>query len=90
MIVIIIKDNPVLPRVKSSDLKSKNIELDKKIGHKSVMSIHELFMNRDELAHLVDQVIHYMEGIGDASSEGDNGMYQLFMVDLLVGGAAAL
>ena len=34
------KDDPVLLRGKSSDVKPKMIELDRKIGHKSVMSIY--------------------------------------------------
>ena len=42
------------------------IELDRKIGHKSVMSIHKWFIDRDEPAYLVDQAIYDMEGIGDA------------------------
>ena len=66
------------------------IELDRKIGNKSVMSICEWFIYRDELAHLVDQVIHDMEGIGYTSAEGDNGMGQLFMKALSVDWAAAL
>ena len=36
------------------------IELEKKIGHKSVMSIRELFIDRDDPSHLVDQVIRDM------------------------------
>ena len=47
------KDDPVLPRVKSSDVKQKIIELDRKIGHKGVMSIRQLFIDRDEPARLV-------------------------------------
>ena len=47
------KDDPVLPRGKSSDVKPKIIELDRKIGHKSVMSIRELSIDRDEPAHLL-------------------------------------
>ena len=72
------KDEPDIPRGNSSDIKPKIIELDRKIGHKSFMSIFKFFIVRDEPAHLVDQAIHDMEGIGDASSEGANGMYQLF------------
>ena len=34
-------------------------------------------VDRDEPAHLVDQVIHDMEVIGDTSAEGDNRMVQL-------------
>ena len=84
------KDDPVIPRGKSSDVKTKMIELDRKIGHKSVMSICELFIDRDDPAHLVDQVIHDMGGIGDASTEGANGMGQFFRADLSVNGSAAL
>ena len=54
------------------------------------MSIHEFFIDRDAPAHLVYQVIHDMEGIGDASAEGANGMGQLFVADLLVDGSSAL
>ena len=72
-----IKDEPVLPRCNSSDVKPKMIELDSNIGHKSEMSICELFIDRDEPSHLVDQEIHDMEVILDASAEGDNGMGQL-------------
>ena len=54
------------------------------------MSIHEFFIDRYEPAHLVDQAIHDMKGIGYASAEGDNEMGQLFVADLLVDGAAAL
>ena len=42
------------------------------------MPIFELFIDVDELDHIVDQEIHNMEGIGDASAEGSNGMVQLF------------
>ena len=66
------------------------IELDRKIGHKSVMSICWFFIGRDDPAHLADQVIHDMEGIGDASDEGSNGMDQLLAVDLSVDGSSAL
>ena len=54
------------------------------------MSIREFFIDRDDPAHLVDQVIHDMEGIGDAISEGANGMYKLLAVSLLVNGSATL
>ena len=70
LIVIKRKDDPVLPRGKSIDVKPKIIELDRKIGHESVISICEFFIDRDDLAHLVDQVIHVMEVIGYASAEG--------------------
>ena len=66
------------------------VELDRNIGHKSVMSIQGFFIDRYEPAHLVDQVIHDMELIGESSSEGGNGMGQLFTADLPVDGAAAL
>ena len=84
------KDEPVLPRDKSSDVKPKMIELDRKIGHNSVMSIHEFFIDRDEPSHSVYQVIHDMEGIGDTSSEGANRMGQLFVADFLVNGSTAI
>ena len=90
MIVRNIKYYPVLPRGKSRDVKPKRIELDRKIGHKSFMSIREFFIDRDETNHLVDQVIHDMEEIGDTSAEGDNGMYQLFAAAFLVDISAAL
>ena len=66
------------------------IELDREIGHKSVMSIRKLFMDRDEIDHQVDQAVHDMEGIGYTSSEGANGLDQLFTTALLVYGAAVL
>ena len=74
MIVIKIKGEPSLPRGKSSDVKPKMIELGRNIGHKSFMSIHTFFMDKDEPAHLVDQAIRDMKVIGDASDEGDNGV----------------
>ena len=90
MIVRRKKYDPDIPRGNSSDVKLKTIELDRKISHKSVMSIHEFFMDRDEPAHLVDRVIHYMEGIGDASDEGANYTDRFFAAALLVDEAAAL
>ena len=54
------------------------------------MSICELLIDRNEPAHLVDQVIHDMEGIGDTSAEGANGMGKLFAATLLVDGSATL
>ena len=90
MILGRIKNDPALPIGKSSDVKPKMVELDRKIGHKSVMSIREFFMDRDEPAHLVDQAIHDMEGIGDTSAEGANGMDQLSAASFSVNGAAAL
>ena len=84
------KDDPVLPRGKSSDVKPKMIELDRKIGHNSVMSTHEFFIDRDDTTHLVDQVISDMEGIVDTSSDGANRMGKLFVADLLVNGSDAL
>ena len=84
------KDDPVLPRGKSSGVKPKMIELDRKIGHNTVISIHELFVDRYEPSYLVDQAIHDMEWIGDISSEGANRMGQLFAAALSVHGSAAL
>ena len=66
------------------------IELYRKISHNSVMSICEFFIDRHEPAHLVDQVIRYMEGIGDTSAEGGNRMGQLFAAAFSVDGSAAL
>ena len=66
------------------------IELDRKISHKSVMSIRKLFMDKDEPDHLVDQVIHEMEGIGGASAEEVNGMDQLFSAAFCRWGRRAL
>ena len=76
------KYDPVLPRGKSSDVKPKMIELDRNIGNKRVMSVRKLFIDRDDPDHLLDQVIRYMELIGYTSSEGANGMDQLFTVAL--------
>ena len=59
-----IKGDPVLPRIKSSNVKPKIIELGRNIGHNSVMYIREFFVDRDDPAHLVDQAIHDMEGVG--------------------------
>ena len=84
-----IKYDPVLPRGKSSYVKLKIIELDRNIGINSVMSICEFFVDRDEPAHLVDQVIHDMEGIGDTSAEGSNQMGQFFATALSADGSAA-
>ena len=84
------KDDPVIPRGKSSDVKPKIIELERKIGHKSVMYIRELFIDRYEPAHLVDQAIHDMEIIEDESAEGANGIGQLFAVALSVDGSAMI
>ena len=64
--------------------------MDRKIGHKSVMSISKLFIDRYEPDYLVDQAIHDMEIIGDAIFEGANGIGQLFAMALSVDGAAAL
>ena len=66
------------------------IELDRNIGHNSVMSIREFFIDRDEPARLVDQVIHDMEVIGYTSAEGANGMCQLFAAVFFIDGSAAL
>ena len=84
------KEDPVLPRGKSSYFKLKMIELVRKVGHNSVMSIHELFIDRDNLYHLVYRVINDMEGIGDTIAEGANGMGQLFVTALSVIGSTAL
>ena len=54
------------------------------------MFIREIFIDIDEPAHLVDQVIHDMVGIGDTSYEESNGMGRLFLADLLVYGSVAL
>ena len=54
------------------------------------MSIYELYMDRDEPAHLVYQTIPDMELIVDAIAEGVNWMYQLFVAYFLVNGSAAL
>ena len=89
-IVIWIKDNPNLPRVKSIDIKPKITDFDRKIGHKSVMSIREFLVDRYEPVHLVDQVIRDMEVIGYASSEGANTMDQLFSETFPVNWAASL
>ena len=83
------KYDPVLPRGNSSDVKPKMIELDRNIGHNSVMYIHEFFIDRDDPAHLVDQEIRYMEGIVSAIDEGANEMVQLFVAYLSADGAAA-
>ena len=66
------------------------IELERNICHNSVMSICELFIDRDDTAHLVDQVIHDIKVIGDTSTDGANCMGPLFMVDLSVDRSAAL
>ena len=90
MIVRKRKGDPVLPRGKSSDIKPKMIELDRNIGHNSVIYICEFFIDRDVPAHLVDQVIHDMEGIGDTGAEGANRMGKLYAEDFLVDGSVAL
>ena len=61
----------------------------RKIGHKSVMYIHEFFIDKDEQDHLVDQVIHDMEGMGYTSNEGVNGMDPLLEAALSVDGSTA-
>ena len=66
------------------------IELARKIGHNSIMPIREFFIDIDEPAHLVDQVIHGMEGIGDTRAEGANRMGQLLTASFSVDGYAAL
>ena len=84
------KDDPDIPRGKSSDIKPKIIQLDRNIGNKNVTFIRELFIDRDETAHLVDQAIHDMDGIGDARSDGANGMDNLYAADFLVDGASVI
>ena len=64
--------------------------MDRRIGHNSVMYIREFFIDRNDPSHLVDQVIHDMERIGDASYEGANAMSQLFAADMLVDRSSAL
>ena len=49
-------------------------ELDRNIGHQIFMYIREFSMDRDDPVQLVDQAIHDMELVGDASAEGVNGM----------------
>ena len=48
-----IKDDPDLIRGQLGGVKPKIIELDRKIGHKNVMSICKFFMDRGEPSHLV-------------------------------------
>ena len=90
LIVRKINYDPVLQRGKSSDVKPKMIELDRNIGHNSVMSIREFFIDIDDPSHLVDQVIHDMEGIVDTSAEGANRTGRLFAAAFSVDGSAAL
>ena len=66
------------------------IELDRKIGHKSVMSIWKFFIDRDDPDHLVDQAIHNMKVTIDAIAEGDNGMDQFYTAALSFDGAAPI
>ena len=54
------------------------------------MYIHEFFIDADEPTHLVDQLIHDMEVIGDISAEGANWMGQLFTAALSVDGSSTL
>ena len=84
------KDYPALPRGNSSDVKPNIIEVDMKIGHKCVMAISSFFMDRDDLDHLVNQMIYDMEGIGDSGAKGYNGMDKVFVVALSVDGSATL
>ena len=84
------KYEPVIPRGKSIDVKLKIIELDRNIGHNSVMSICEFFIDRYDPDHLVDQVIHDMEGIGDTSTKEANRMGQLFVASLSINRSSAL
>ena len=73
-----IKYDSDLQRGKSSDYKPKMVGLYRKIGHKSVMSIHYFFMDIYDLTHLLDQAIHGMEGIGESSSKGDTLSHSIF------------
>ena len=66
------------------------IELDRNIDHKSVISICKFFVDIDEPDHLVEQVIHDMEGIGYSSADGDNGMDQFSTAALSLYGDVAL
>ena len=84
------KEDPVLPIGKSSDFKPKMIESEMKIGHNSVMSIIEFFIDRYYTDHILDHLIHDMEGIGDTSAEGSNGMVQLSAAAFSFFGSAAL
>ena len=90
LIVRKIKDKHDLTQGNPSDVKLKMIEFDRKIGHKSIMSISKSFIDRDKQSHLVDLKIHYMEGIGEESAEGDNGMDPFFTAALSVDGATAI
>ena len=84
------KDDPVIPSSNSSYVKPKMVELDKKISHNSVMSICKFFIDRDRPSHLLDQVLHDMEGIGHTSAEGFNQMGQFFTTNFSVVGSSAL
>ena len=66
------KYEPAIPRGKSSSVKHKIIELDRKFGSQKCHVYSQSFVDRGELAHLVDQAIHDMEGIGYESDEGEN------------------
>ena len=90
MILRKIKYDPDISRGNSSCVKPKNIELNRNIGHKSVMSICELSIDRDDPDHILYQVIHDKEVILYASAKGFNGMVQLFTEALLNYGAAVL
>ena len=82
--------DPALPRGNSSDVKPNIIEVDTKIGHKYVMAISRFFMDRDDPDHLVDQMIHDMEGIGDSIAEVANIMDNCFVIYFSVDGSATL
>ena len=84
------KDDLALPGGKSSDVKPKIFELDRKIGHKIFTSISKFSMDRDEIAHIVDPAIHGMELIGYTIAEGGNETNKFFVEYLLVDRAAAL
>ena len=85
-----IKYDSDLQRGKSSDDKPKMVGLYRKIGHKSVMSIHYFFMDIYDLAHLLDQAIPDMKRFGESSSKGVNWMDQFFALDLSINGANTL
>ena len=56
----------------------KWLDCTERLVTKSVMSIHYLFMDIYDLAHLLDQAIPDMKGFGESSSKGDNWMDQFF------------
>ena len=54
------------------------------------MSSCELFIDRYDLPHLLDQFIHDIEGIVDTSAEGSNRIGQFFAENFSVDVSAAL